>query len=103
MCDTWLEVAQGPVLPFQVKLAHRVAQTGVIARNHSSTFPTVRSFGLILTRNNRSELKTSAWGIVSGGYVGLVCGYTLCDRLPALPDWLSGDCNASVVHDDIPH
>jgi hypothetical protein len=30
--------------------------------------------------------------------VGLLCGYTLCDRLPALPDWLSGDCNA-VVHD----
>ncbi len=41
------------------------------------------------------------WGrreIISGGYVGLVCGYTLCDRLPALPDWLSGDYNA-VVHD----
>ena len=37
-------------------------------------------------------------GIISGGYVALVCGYTLCDRLPALPDWLSGDCNA-VVHD----
>ncbi len=30
--------------------------------------------------------------------MGLVCGYTLYDRLPALPDWLSGDCNA-VVHD----
>ena len=30
--------------------------------------------------------------------MGLVCGYTLCDRLPALPDWLSGDCDA-VVHD----
>ena len=29
--------------------------------------------------------------------MGLVCDYTLCDRLPALPDWLSGDCNA-VVH-----
>ena len=26
--------------------------------------------------------------------MGLVCGYTLCDRLPALPDWLSGDCIA---------
>ena len=59
----------------------------------------VRSFVLILTRNNGSELKTSAWGIISEGYVGrLVCAYTLCDRLPALPDWLSGDCNA-VVHD----
>jgi hypothetical protein len=58
----------------------------------------VRSFVLILTRNNGSELKTSVWGIISGGYAGLVCGYTLCDRLPALPDWLSCDCNA-VVHD----
>jgi hypothetical protein len=58
----------------------------------------VRSFVLILTRNNGSELKTSAWGIISGGYVGLVCCYTLCDRLPALPDWLSGDCN-TVVND----
>ncbi len=57
----------------------------------------VRSFVLILTRNNGSELKTSAWGIISRGYVGLVCDYTLCDRLPALPDWLSGDCIA-VVH-----
>jgi hypothetical protein len=24
----------------------------------------------ILTRNNGSALKTSAWGIISGGYVG---------------------------------
>ncbi len=30
--------------------------------------------------------------------MGLVCDYALCDRLPALPDWLSGHCNAA-VHD----
>ncbi len=34
--------------------------------------------------------------------MGLGCDYTLCDYLPALPDWLSGesagDCVA-VVHD----
>ena len=30
--------------------------------------------------------------------MGLVCDYTLCDRLPALPDLLSCDCIA-VVHD----
>ena len=60
---------------------------------------TVRLFVLILTRDSGSGMKkTGAWGIISGGYVGLVCGYTLCDRLPALPDWLSGDCVA-VVHD----
>ncbi len=30
--------------------------------------------------------------------MGLGCDYTLCCHLPALPDWLSGDCVA-VVHD----
>ena len=30
--------------------------------------------------------------------MGLVCDCTLCNRLPALPDWLSGNCDA-VVHD----
>ena len=30
--------------------------------------------------------------------MGLGCDYTLCGHLPALPDWLSGDCVA-VVHD----
>ncbi len=36
--------------------------------------------------------------IISEGYVGLWCDYTLCYRLPALPDWLRSDCDA-VVHD----
>ncbi len=34
----------------------------------------------------------------SEGYVELGCDYTLCDHLPALPDWLSGHYVA-VVHD----
>ena len=35
--------------------------------------------------------------IISEGFVGLWYDYTLCDRLPALPDWLSGCCVA-VAH-----
>jgi hypothetical protein len=37
----------------------------------------VRLFILKVAQNNGSELKTSALGIISGGYMGLVCGYTL--------------------------
>ena len=36
--------------------------------------------------------------IISEGCVRLGCDYTLCGHLPALPDWLSGDC-VDVVHD----
>ena len=58
----------------------------------------VRSFVLILTRNNGSELKTSAWGDYLRGIRGAsVWLYTL--RSPASSAcWLSGHCNA-VVHD----
>ncbi len=74
----------------------------VCKRPVSSYRSFVRSFVLILTRNNGSKLKTSAWGVIPGENVGLMCGYTLCDRPPALPDWLSGDLNA-VVHDSVLH
>jgi hypothetical protein len=56
----------------------------------------VHSFVLILTRNDGSELKTKAWAIISGGYMGLVSCYALCYRLTAQPDWPSGDCVAVV-------
>jgi hypothetical protein len=40
--------------------------------------------------NNRTPGELSQ-GRDSGAYLGLVCGYTFCDRLSTLPDWLSGD------------
>ncbi len=54
----------------------------------------VRSF--YYSPETTGELKNG--GIISEGYVGLGCDYTLCGHLPALSDGLSGDCVA-VVHD----
>ena len=58
----------------------------------------VRSFVLILTRNNGSELKTvqGGVGVISKLRVGLQYDCTLSGRQPALPLRLSGDCNAEV-------